>query len=89
MPQSNHKKSSNQEGRILLAKQAIKLGQIKSIRAAGETYDVPWETLRDRINGLPSRRDSTPNSRKLTPYEEEAIVQYIFDLDSRGFPPRP
>jgi hypothetical protein len=36
-----------------------------------------------------SRRDSTPNSCKLTPYEEEAIVQYILDLDSRGFPSRP
>jgi hypothetical protein len=25
----------------------------------------------------------------LTPYEESALVQYILDLDSRGFPPRP
>jgi hypothetical protein len=47
------------------------------------------ETLRRRIRGMPSRRDYTPNSRKLTPYEESALVQYILDLDSRGFPPRP
>ncbi|KFZ23224.1 hypothetical protein V502_02292, partial [Pseudogymnoascus sp. VKM F-4520 (FW-2644)] len=38
---------------------------------------------------MTSRRDSTPNSRKLTPYEESALVQYILDLDSRGFLPRP
>ena len=38
---------------------------------------------------MTSRRDSIPNSRKLTPYEESALVQYILDLDSRGFPPRP
>ncbi|KFZ22954.1 hypothetical protein V502_02567 [Pseudogymnoascus sp. VKM F-4520 (FW-2644)] len=38
---------------------------------------------------MTSRRDCTPNSRKLTPYEESALVQYILDLDSRGFPPRP
>jgi hypothetical protein len=41
------------------------------------------------MKGIPSRRDSTPNSRKLTPTEELAIVRYILDLDSRRFPPRP
>jgi hypothetical protein len=67
-------KSSNQEGRILLAKQAIKQGQIQSIRAAAASYDVYLETLRRRVNGIPSRRDSPPNSRKLTLCEEEAII---------------
>jgi hypothetical protein len=81
--------SSNNEGRIDLAKQEIKLGQIQSVLAAAEVFDIKRETLRDRINGIPSRRDCTPNSRKLTPYEEEAVVQYILDLDLRGFPPRP
>ena len=81
--------SSNNEGRIVLAKKAIELGQIQSVSAAAEVYDVKRETLRDRINGIPSRRDCTPNSRKLTPYEEEAIIQYILNLDLRGFPPRP
>src|SRR5450432_2106696 len=81
--------SLNQEGRILLAMQALKQGQSKSIQAAAISYDVPCSILRHRINGMPSRRNSTPNSRKLTPIEELAIVQYILDLDSRGFPPRP
>jgi len=81
--------STNPEGRILLAIQAIKRGQIQSIRVAAESYDVPWETLRDRLNGKPARRDCTPNNRKLTSLEESAIIQYILDLDSRGFPPRP
>ena len=38
---------------------------------------------------MPSQCDSTPNSQKLTPTEELAIVQYILDLDSHGFPPQP
>ncbi len=79
----------NQEGRILLAVQAIKLGQFKSIRAAATSYDISRSTLQDRINGMTSRRDSTPNSRKLTPIEELAIVQYILNLDSHGFLPWP
>jgi hypothetical protein len=89
MPQSKNGKSSNQEGRILLAIQAIKQGQIQSLRAAAASYDVNYSSLYYRFHGMTPRRDSTPNSRQLSPYEEEAIVQYILDLDSRGFPPRP
>ena len=44
---------TNPEGRIVLAVQAIKKGQIQNIRAAAESYDIPWETLRDRLNGKP------------------------------------
>ena len=80
---------SNQEGRILLAIQALKLAQFQSVQAAAKAYDIPRSTLRDRIDGMASRRNSTPNSQKLTPKEEEAIVRYILDLYSRGFPPRP
>jgi len=80
--------SLNQEGRILLAMQALKQGQSKSIQVAAISYDVPRSTLRHRINRMLSRRDSIPNSQKLTPIEELAIIRYILDLDSRGFPPR-
>jgi hypothetical protein len=80
---------SNEEGRIILANQAIKLCHFQSVRAVTTAYDIPRSTYRDRARGIPSRRDCTPNSRKLTPIEELAIVQYILDLDSRGFPPRP
>jgi hypothetical protein len=82
-------KSSNKKGRMLLAEQAVKLGQIPSIRGAADAFDVAPSTLHERIHGILPRDDCIPNSRKLTPYEEEAIVQYILDLDSRGFPPRP
>ena len=52
------------------------------------SYNVPEATLRQRAHGVTSRRDSTPNLRKLTSYEELALIQYILDLNSRGFPPR-
>ena len=35
-----------------------------------------------------SRRDTTPNSRKLTPTEEESLLERILCLDEQGFPPR-
>lgn len=41
------------------------------------------------MHGMTSRPDSTLNLWKLTLYEESAIVQYILDIDSRGFLPRP
>lgn len=33
------------------------------------------------------RRDYQPNLKKLTKLEEEVIIGYILDLDSRGFAP--
>jgi hypothetical protein len=80
---------SNQEGRILLAIQALKLSQFQSVKAAAIAYDVPRTTLRNRINGMPSRCDTPSNAQRLTSQEEEAVIQYILDLDSRGFPPQP
>ncbi|KFY14322.1 hypothetical protein V491_06087, partial [Pseudogymnoascus sp. VKM F-3775] len=59
------------------------------VQAAAMLYDVPPRTLASRMNGITSRRDCTPNLQKLTLYEESALVQYILDLDSYGFPPWP
>jgi hypothetical protein len=89
MPQPLQPRGSDQEGRIILAIQALKEHQLKSVQAAAIMYDVPRRTLSNRLNGTTSRRDSVPKSRKLTSYEESAIVQYTLDLDSRGFSPRP
>ena len=44
--------------------------------------------LSRRQHQILSRRDIIANSRKLTDLEESVIVQYILDLDSKGFPPR-
>ncbi|KFY92753.1 hypothetical protein V500_04042, partial [Pseudogymnoascus sp. VKM F-4518 (FW-2643)] len=74
MPLPPQATPSIQEGRIVLAIQAIKQGHIQSVWAAATSYDVPYSTLYRRFCGMTSRRDSTPNSRKLTPYEESALV---------------
>ena len=82
-----HKRVQN-EADIHLALEAFKKGQIRTIGAAARAYKVSRMTLTRRLEGTMSRRDTTPNSRKLTPTEEESLLQRILELDKQGFPPR-
>ena len=77
----------SREDRIILAIQAIKSNALLSQRRAAAIYDVPQRTLSDRRAKTTSRRDSHPNSSRLTSVEEETIIQYIRKLDARGFAP--
>jgi hypothetical protein len=72
---------------IQLAISSLNANQIRSGRRAADIFNVPESTLRDRRAGKPARRDCQPNSKKLTQAEEDVIVQYILDLDQRGFAP--
>ena len=64
---------TEQEGRLLLAIQAFKNGEICSIARAAHTFAVPRTTLRRRINGVQQRAISRANSSKLTEIEEESL----------------
>jgi hypothetical protein len=75
------------EDRIILAIQAMKSDALLSQRRAAAIYNVPQRTLSDRRAKTTSRRDSHPNSSRLTRHEEETIIQYIRKLDARGFAP--
>ncbi|KAM5527945.1 transposase [Fusarium oxysporum f. sp. phaseoli] len=82
MPQSSN------EARILLALQALKDNPKLTVRRAANIYDVNRSTLGRRQHGILSKRDTPTKSRKLSDQEEQIIVQFILDLDSRGFPSR-
>ena len=58
------------------------------MRRAAKIYNVLRTTLSDRRHGTQSRSDLVANSRKLSDLEEQKLVKYILDLDSRGFSPR-
>jgi hypothetical protein len=88
MSQQQQDNKALQEGRIELAIQAFKLRQFKSLRLAADAYNVPRPTLQRRYNGTLARANCQPNCQKLTATEEQTIVRYILDLDSRGFAPR-
>ena len=79
---------SSKEGRVILALDALKRDKKLSLRAAAKLYNILAATLSNRRASRPIRRDTMPNSKKLTKSKEEAIVQYIIKLDSRSFPPR-
>jgi hypothetical protein len=80
--------SPSYEARIILALEALKNNNDFSLRAAAKTYNVSLTTLYHRRDGRTARRDTVPNSKKLTELEEETIVQYIIELVTRSFPPR-
>ena len=77
-----------QEARIILAIEAIRTSKNLSRRAAAKIYQVPESTLRSRMNGHTSLCERRPANHKLTELEEEVIVRYILDMDTRGFAPR-
>ncbi len=85
MPPPPDLSSTDPEGRMALAILAIRLGQIKSVRAAAKVYSIKRKTLSLRLNGIQSRRDTIPHNQKLTLSEESVIINYVLDLNSRGF----
>ncbi len=82
-------KDSGQDGRLELAIQAVKNGQIISIQKAAQLYDIPRSTLRDRLNGSQEQVLVNRTKRKLTVTEEDILLQWILTMDKRGAPLRP
>ena len=76
------------ESDLILALQALQTNPKLSISRAAIIYRVPCTTFRNRKYGKPSQRDIRPSNQKLTELEEQTLVRYILDLDSRSFPPR-
>ena len=92
MPPIRSRSSTNlveQEGRILLAIQAIKNREITIISEAARRFEVPKSTLLRRLKNTPSRAFSRANCHKLTEIEEESLEKWILSMDLRGGAPRP
>jgi hypothetical protein len=88
MPQQQHVQQLQKEGRLALSMQAIQTRQVSSLRQAVRLYDIPRTTLRDRVKGALPQAASNAQKRKLHLLEEQSLVQWILDLDRRGFPPQ-
>jgi hypothetical protein len=88
MTSSRLAQASNHEGKILLAIQAYKRGQISSIKKASALYSVPFTSLWHRIHGRTTRQNAQSQNRKLSSTEEITLSQWILSMDERGKPPR-
>ena len=86
MPQQQREKVLHQEGQLVLAVQAIKLGHIQSIAAAARLYNVPRKTLSARLAGRVSRLDSHQSTHKMRSTEEDTLRAWLIDMDNRGYP---
>jgi hypothetical protein len=49
---------------------------------------VPRTSLSHHLQGRVPRVDSYANGHKLTQTEEETLLNWVLDMDSRGYPPR-
>jgi hypothetical protein len=78
----------NKESRIQLAVSDYKKGNLTSVKEAARVHGVAYETVRD-LNGLQAKCHTIPRTRKLSVDQENALVKYILNLNSRGFPPKP
>jgi hypothetical protein len=85
MPQPHNALLLEHEGRLQLALQALYSKRFKSQRAGARAFNVKHRVLSARIRGAPFILEQAPKVCKLTLTEEQTIVQYILDLDLRGF----
>jgi hypothetical protein len=88
MPCQQDAQSSEQEGKITLALRAFQLHQFKSFQGAARASNGLHKTLSVSHRGslfIDNRRNV---QHKLTHTKEKTIIQYILDLDSRGFAPQ-
>jgi len=88
MASTQRPQSPQKEARLLLATQSITKKQLQSQSRAAQLLNIPRTTLQGRLAGaLPHSASHIPQ-RKLQPAEEQSLIQWILDLDRRGFPPQ-
>ena len=58
-------------------------------KTIADAFGVPPMSLRNRINGIESKKDSAARRQKILPEEEIVMIQYLIETAKRGFPDTP
>jgi hypothetical protein len=78
-----------QETRIIITIETLQTSKQKlSRRRIILIYKIPESIFRDRITSRTPCSNTRPVIQNLTETEEQVIVNYILDLDSKRFSPR-
>lgn len=78
---------ADREENIILAFKALKKDSHVSIRRVAKAFGIPETTLRRRRAGGLDRRSSHAHCRKMSPEKKKYLVDWIIDLDQKGFAP--
>ena len=62
-------------------------GVFTSQRSAAKAYNIPQATFSARIRGIQNSQTSHVYQQRLTPEQEDYLVQWILEEDARAFPP--
>ncbi|XPS72644.1 hypothetical protein M3J07_004794 [Ascochyta lentis] len=65
----------------------LNAGVFKSQRQAARAYGIPKSSLQSRLQGYQPHAIAHSNQQRLTPEQEEFLVEWILEEDSRAQPP--
>jgi hypothetical protein len=77
----------DREKNIVRALKALEDDPNVSIRRVAKSFGIPEATLRRRRAGGLDRRSSHAHCRRMSPKQEDILVDWIIDLDKKGFAP--
>jgi hypothetical protein len=77
-----------QEGRVECVIRDLNSRNLSNIEQAIRAYNLPPQTLRDRLKGHPSQTELRNHNHRLSECQEEALIAWIVSLDIHGAPPR-
>ena len=75
------------EQAVQLAINDLNAGIYSSQRAAAKAYGIPRSTLQGRLQGATTSALSHQHQQRLTPLQEDFLVNWILEEDARGYPP--
>ena len=75
------------EESIQAAIRDLNAGVFQSQRAAAKAYNLPQATFSARVRGARNSQTSHVYQQRLTPEQEDFLVQWILEEDARAFPP--